>query len=178
MARIVFPFESLAMRTRSLAALLGLLCLCLPAAAQDMLDARAINLYEPAGITAMGAPFATGFSMPLSYSDQLRCSTALGRMGAAPVDLFPSTIVQSLATRNVSVAAMSRTDLPVRAIEPRSDPVYVGGEMGVLYGSSIGKIGGHEFDSYIFGTVGNEHFQITAGASYQETSIRFPQSRR
>ena len=30
--------------------------------------------------------------------------------------------------------------------------------------------------SYIVGTVGNDKFQITAGASYEESSFRIPRS--
>ena len=50
------------------------------------------------------------------------------------------------------------------------DPVYCGGEVGVLYGRSSGKGGGDMWETYMVGTVGNDKFQITAGASYDEWS--------
>jgi hypothetical protein len=56
--------------------------------------------------------------------------------------------------------------------------VYGGGEVGFLYGRWSGKGGGDMWESYIVGTVGNDKFQITAGASYDEwnangRSVRF-----
>jgi hypothetical protein len=46
--------------------------------------------------------------------------------------------------------------------------VYYGGEIGFLYGRWSGKGGGDMWESYVVGTVGNDKFQITAGASYDE----------
>ena len=51
---------------------------------------------------------------------------------------------------------------------------FNGGEVGFMYGHSSGKFGGDEFGTYIDGTVGNDKFQINAGASYQEWNGRFP----
>ena len=56
--------------------------------------------------------------------------------------------------------------------------VYCGGEVGFLYGRWSGKGGGDMWETYIVGTVGNDNFQITAGASYDEwnangRSVRF-----
>ena len=47
---------------------------------------------------------------------------------------------------------------------------YSGGEVGVFYGKSGGKYGREDFQTYIIGGIGNEKFQITAGAVYQESS--------
>jgi hypothetical protein len=54
------------------------------------------------------------------------------------------------------------------------NPVYYGGEVGVFYGHSSGKFGGDEFGTYIEGGVGNDKFQINAGAAYQEWNGRVP----
>ena len=56
--------------------------------------------------------------------------------------------------------------------------VYCGGEVGFLYGRWSGKGGGDMWETYMVGTVGNDKFQITAGASYDEwnpngRSVRF-----
>jgi len=50
------------------------------------------------------------------------------------------------------------------------DQVYYGGEVGVLYGRWTGKGGGDLMQSYILGTVGNDKFQISVGAEYEESS--------
>jgi len=50
------------------------------------------------------------------------------------------------------------------------DQVYYGGEVGILYGRWTSKGGGDLMRSYILGTVGNDKFQISAGAAYEESS--------
>jgi hypothetical protein len=50
--------------------------------------------------------------------------------------------------------------------------IYYGGEIGVLYGRWSGKGGGDMWQTYVEGTVGNDKFQITAGAAYEEWSGR------
>ena len=55
--------------------------------------------------------------------------------------------------------------------------IYYGGEIGFLYGHGTGKGGGDLIDSYIFGQVGNDHFQITAGAEYEKWSGGTPRFR-
>jgi hypothetical protein len=51
---------------------------------------------------------------------------------------------------------------------------HVGGEMGASYGFSTGKYGGESEAGYIVGGVGNDKFQITAGASYENSNFRVP----
>jgi hypothetical protein len=69
-------------------------------------------------------------------------------------------------------------DSPDEMMSSSANPVYYGGEVGVLYGRWSGKGGGDMWETYIVGTVGNDKFQITAGASYDEwngngRSVRF-----
>jgi len=69
-------------------------------------------------------------------------------------------------------------DSPAEMQNSSLDPVYYGGEVGVLYGRWSGKGGGDMWQTYIVGTVGNDKVQITAGASYDEwnangRSVRF-----
>jgi hypothetical protein len=52
------------------------------------------------------------------------------------------------------------------------NPIYYGGEVGVLYGRWSGKGGGDMWQTYVVGTVGNDKFQITAGAAYEEWNGR------
>jgi hypothetical protein len=61
-------------------------------------------------------------------------------------------------------------DSPAEMQNSSLDPVYYGGEVGVLYGRWSGKGGGDMWQTYIMGTVGNDKVQITAGASYDEWS--------
>ena len=69
-------------------------------------------------------------------------------------------------------------DSPDEMLSSSANPVYYGGEVGFLYGRWSGKGGGDMWETYVVGTVGNDKFQITAGASYDEwnangRSVRF-----
>jgi hypothetical protein len=69
-------------------------------------------------------------------------------------------------------------DSPDEMLGSSANPIYSGGEVGFLYGRWSGKGGGDMWETYVVGTVGNDKFQITAGASYDEwnpngRSVRF-----
>jgi hypothetical protein len=69
-------------------------------------------------------------------------------------------------------------DSPDEILSSSQNPIYYGGEVGFLYGRWSGKGGGDMWETYVVGTVGNDKFQITAGASYDEwngngRSLRF-----
>jgi len=69
-------------------------------------------------------------------------------------------------------------DSPDEMLSSPPNPIYYGGEVGFLYGHWSGKGGGDMWESYVVGTVGDDKFQITAGASYDEwngsgRSVRF-----
>jgi hypothetical protein len=53
-------------------------------------------------------------------------------------------------------------------VSSSGNPVYYGGEVGFLYGRSSGNGGGDLYETYITGTVGNDKFQISAGALYDD----------
>jgi hypothetical protein len=109
----------------------------------------------------------------------------LAQIGMASLDLFPvsflpSEVFGAVPVHRGNAASGSRlknsmTDGNDSAGElPRSplDEIYYGGEIGVLYGQWSGKGGGDLFETYIMGSVGNDKFQITAGAAYQQWSGR------
>jgi hypothetical protein len=69
-------------------------------------------------------------------------------------------------------------DSPDEMLSSSANPIYCSGEVGFLYGRWSGKGGGDMWETYVVGTVGNDKFQITAGASYDEwnangRSVRF-----
>jgi hypothetical protein len=57
---------------------------------------------------------------------------------------------------------------------PVQSRYHVSGEMGAAYGVSTGKYGAESETGYIVGTVGNDKVQITAGASYENTTFHVP----
>jgi hypothetical protein len=62
-------------------------------------------------------------------------------------------------------------DSPDETLSSSANPIYYGGEVGFLYGRWSGKGGGDMWETYVVGTVGNDKFQITAGASYDEWNV-------
>lgn len=95
-------------------------------------------------------------------------------------DLFPAALLSAApqSAQRPSTGRVHRSDgkdlgadgkdSPDEMLSSPLNPTYSGGEVGVLYGRWSGKGGGDMWQTYIEGTVGNDKFQITAGASYDE----------
>ena len=154
--------------------------------AAGVLDrAFALSLYQPKILGAKNSSLLLNKGRVLAWSDggRLASENALASVGMASLNLFsdeyfvPDTF-GSAAARKESAPSGSRSenfgsdakDLPGELMAPPSDLIYYGGEIGILYGHSIGKGSGDMLETYIQGVVGNEHFQITAGAAYEQSS--------
>jgi hypothetical protein len=169
---------------RALLVALGFLALCFPVAAQqtnrtDEFDAAAaLALYRPEIFTSVDSSLLVRDLPMLTFLDgRLPGSTALGRMGTAPVANLPVALVSAAPAQKTNASSVSGKDGKDSSAEVMTlpvNPVYYGGEVGVFYGHSSGKFGGDEFGTYIEGGVGNDKFQINAGASYQEWNGRVP----
>ena len=184
----VFGFSAVnsLMIKRALLVALGFLAFCFPLAAQTpSLDASsAFALYRPEIFSTVDSLALIDRLPILSFLDgtRLPVSSEMGRMGTAPVE-FPSLTYMNVAymsaakVRRVNAAPVSGKDgkdSSAEVMTAPSAPYYYGGEVGFMYGHSSGKFGGDEYGTYIDGTVGNDKFQINAGASYQEWNGRFP----
>ena len=102
------------------------------------------------------------------------------QLGFMSQDLFPAASLSAApsSARTPSVGRVHRSDgkdlgadgkdIDGEMVESPLSRVYSGGEIGFLYGRWSGKGGGDMWETYIEGTVGNDKFQITAGASYDE----------
>jgi len=170
----------------------GFLALCFPVAAQqnnptDEFDAAAaLALYRPEIFTDVESSLLIRDLPMLTFLDgRLPGSTALGRMGTAPVE-FPSITYMSLAyvsaapaqkTNASRVSGKDGKESPGDVISSPSDHYYYGGEMGFLYGRSTGKFGYEDFETYIVGEVGDDKFHISVGASYEELNGHGPRLR-
>jgi hypothetical protein len=176
---------------RALLVALGFLAFCFPLAAQQMtpsLDASsAFAFYRPEIFSTVDSLALIDRLPVLNFLDgtRLPVSSEMGRMGMAPVE-FPSLTYMSVAymsaakVRKVNAAQVSGKDgkdSSAEVMSAPSAPYYYGGEVGFMYGHSSGKFGGDEFGTYIDGVVGNDKFQINAGASYQEWNGHVPRFR-
>jgi hypothetical protein len=168
---------------RALLVVLGSFSLCFPLAAQQALDAgSAFAFYRPeifstvdSSVLLQNLPMLT-----LLNGQRLPVSTELGRMGRAPLNLFPDTSLRVAEVQRINAGPIYRTDgkdSPDEVMSSPSNPTYFGGEVGFLYGHSSGKFGGDVMQTYMMGEVGNDKFQINVGAAYEESSGRFPRFR-
>ena len=142
--------------------------------------------YRPEFFTIVdSAALVRQLQMAELLDGRLPGSTALGRMGTAPVANFPMALASVEPRQKGKAASASVTDpkdgkdyssTEALAVE-KASLVWTGGEIGFMYGHSSGKFGGDEYSSYITGGVGNEHLQINVGASYQEFNGRVPRWR-
>ncbi len=173
---------------RALLVALGFLAFCFPLAAQQMtpsLDASSVfALYRPEIFSTVDSSALIDRLPILNFLDGMRLpvSSEMGRMGTARLDL-PSITYMSVAYVSAAPAQKTKAsplsgkdgkDSSAEVMTSPSNPYYYGGEVGFMYGHSSGKFGGDEFGTYIDGVVGNDKFQINAGASYQEWNGRFP----
>lgn len=168
---------------------LGLVSACFPAVAQQAnrpdwpvaaIDpAFALSLYQPK-FSGAGDSFLLFHRGPVrTWSDGgwLASENALTQTGVA-LDLFPVAFLPPVFgdvsgpkgngdSRSENSGADGK-DNAGGIMESSADRVYYGGEVGVLYGQWSGKGGGNMWETYVVGAVGNDKFQITAGAAYDE----------
>jgi hypothetical protein len=189
----VFAFSAVnsLMIKRALLVALGFLAFCFPLAAQQMipsLDASSVFAFYRPEIFSTVDSLALIDRLPvLNFLDgtRLPVSSEMGRMGTAPVEFpslayFSAAYVSAAKVRKVNAAQVSGKDgkdSSAEVMTAPSAPYYYGGEVGFMYGHSSGKFGGDEFGTYIDGVVGNDKFQINAGASYQEWNGHVPRFR-
>jgi hypothetical protein len=177
---------------RALCVALGLIGACFPAVAQQD-PGFALNLYQP-NVSGPADNFLLFHRGPLrTWSDGgwLESQSAFSQIGMVSLDFFPATFLPSEAfgggrASRATGAENSRSmnygtdgkDSANEMVSSSLNPVYYGGEVGFLYGQWSGKGSGDMWETYVVGTVGNDKFQITAGAAFDEwngngRSVRF-----
>ncbi len=147
--------------------------------------ALAFSLFQPNAFSSKDSFLLLHRGPVHAWSDggRLASESALAGSGMVALDLFsgaylppPDTFGPAPANR-ARAASDSRPenfgtdpkDSPEMMMSP-PDRFYYGGEIGFLYGHSIGKGSGDMMESYISGQVGNDHLQINAGAAFENWS--------
>jgi hypothetical protein len=151
-----------------------------------------LSLYRPNVVSTSNASLLFHNGPVRAWSDgaQLASETALAQIGMAPLGLFPVTYltpsdVGPTPTRKAIARSDSRfqtfqvdgKDLSKETVSQPVNRVYYTGEVGFLYGQSIGKGSSDYLESYIWGQASNDKFQITAGAAFQNWSGDSPKIR-
>ena len=144
-----------------------------------------LSLYRPTIASASNNSllFRNGPVRAWSDGAQLMSESAFVQIGMAPLGLFPAAYLvpsdnRPVSTRRPAAASNSRSemlasdgkDLPNEMISSPLNPVYYTGEVGFMYGRWSGKGSGDYVGSYVWGQAGDDKFQITAGASFENWS--------
>ena len=147
--------------------------------------ASTLSLYRSNVIVASNASLLFHNGPVRTWSDgaQLASETALAQIGMAPLGLFPAAYmapsdVGPTPIRKSSAAPDSRSanlatdgkDLPGEMLSSPLNHVYYTGEVGFVYGQWSGRGNRDYWQNYVWGQVGNDHFQINAGASFENWS--------
>ena len=151
-----------------------------------------LSLYQPNVVSAPNASLLFHNGPVRAWSDgaQLASEGALAQIGMAPLGLFPVAYlapsdIGPAPIRKPGAASNSRSqnsavdgkDLPGEMINSPLNQVYYTGEVGFVYGRWSGKGNGDYWQNYVWGQVGNDHFQINAGASFENSSGNSPKIR-
>jgi hypothetical protein len=161
------------------------------ASAVTPLDAVSnVSLYRPRVVNQPDSIlFHNGPVRAWSDGAQFVSESAFVQIGMAPLGLFPvayfapgdfaSTPVRKPSAPNYRSAnpATDGKDLSGDMISSPLNQIYYTGEVGFVYGRWSGKGNGDYWQNYVWGQVGNDKFQITAGASFENSSGTSPKIR-
>lgn len=162
------------MTKRALSAVAGFFSLCLPLFAQQTYRSDVFSMLNNSLLPFPSLILSDGQFFSFSGATDLS-SNWLGMATADFLPALPTTAPQRTDASSVA----SPKDSSKEVVEVRRNLLdYVHGEVGVLYGRSSGKFGGAVEQGYIIGEVGDDKFHITAGAAYENSSVRFPRLSR
>jgi hypothetical protein len=150
-----------------------------------------LSIYRPNVMTASESIlFHKGPVRAWSDGGQLVSESAFVQIGMAPLGLFPAAFfapsdVGAAAIRKPSIVpnygsanpALDGKDLPAEMLSSPLNQFYYTGEVGFVYGQWSGQGHGDYIGSYIWGQAGNDKFQISAGAAFENWSGDSPKIR-
>lgn len=155
------------MSKRALCAIAGLLGFCFSLMAQQS--------DQPDVLRALNDNFVRFPSLALSDGASFTFASVVET--TAPDFLPPLNMASATATpRRAARQTAALNDSSKETVTPERTNLfdYATGEIGFLYGRSTGKFDREVEAGYILGAVGNDHFQISAGAAYEHSSGRVP----
>src|SRR2546430_104212 len=151
-----------------------------------------LSIYQPQILNGSNSSLLLHNGPLRAWSDgaQLVSESAFVQIGMAPLGLFPVAYlapsdVGPVPVRKLNTSSNSRPgnlaahgeDLSSEMISSPLNQVYCTGEVGVMYGQWGGKGSGDYVGGYVWGQAGNDKFQITAGASFDNWSGSSPKIR-
>src|SRR4051812_22078995 len=170
LARGAFQNDNCGMITRALLVAAGFLATGFTSFAQQsdsFSDLNNRNVQLPSLALANAEAFA--------FPDTIASATFTWSNAQSIVDVPLPAVIVKPARRIATVAAGEAKEVQSAPLAGLHKPIfdYAHGEVGVMFGMSASNKFSGEFEAgYLTGTVGNEHLQITAGASYERDNIR------
>jgi len=109
-----------------------------------------------------------------SFSGTIAAPFSFSWMEPTPPGFLPA-LSTTVPPPRANAAAAYPKDSSKEVVDVRKPDLfdYATGEVGVLYGRSTGKFSGEVEQGYFIGEVGNDKFHISAGAAYENSSLRF-----
>jgi hypothetical protein len=110
----------------------------------------------------------------ITLADQDRVSFLGALSWQMPTEYLPA--FNRVEPRSASSAVKSiprNTSVETAEFKPAS-PIYVGGEIGFLYGRTTGKYGYEYEQGYIIGEIGTDNVHLTVGMSHERINWRLP----
>jgi hypothetical protein len=153
---------------RALGFAAGFLAICFSLSAKDSL--RELNDCD-----VQFASLTLSDAQSFSFPETITPVTVEWGNAQSIVDLALPRLVVRPSQRIATVSPVSAKDVQSEPVSELRKPVfdYAHGEIGVMFGMSASNRFSGDFEQgYLNGTVGNEHLQISAGASYERSSIR------
>src|SRR6266849_2289027 len=160
------------MTKRALSAVAGFLGLCLSLSAQQTLIPDTLSALNHSSPRFPSLTLSDG--RLFSFSGAVAPPFSFNWMDTTAPDFLPA--LSTTEPQRANASATSGKDSSKEVVDVRRPNLldYASGEVGFLYGRSIGKHGGEVEEGYIIGEVGDYRFHITGGASYENWSGRFP----
>ena len=157
------------MTKRALSAVAGFLGLCLPLSAQQT--------DRPDFFSALNNSSLRFPSLTLSDGQHFSFLSAFTWTEPTPPDFLPTLKATTPSKANASATPGKDSSKEVEEVVDmqRSNLFdYASGEVGFLYGRSIGKFSREVEQGYFIGDVGNDKVHISVGAAYENSSGHFP----
>jgi hypothetical protein len=157
---------------RALSVVAGFLGLCLPLSAQQTLLPDALSALNYSSPRFPSLTLSDG--RLFSFSGAVAPPFSFNWMDSTPPDFLPALSTTEPQRANASTTTGKDSSKEVVNVRGPNLLDYASGEVGFLYGRSIGKRGVELEQGYFIGEVGDDKFHITVGASYENWSGRFP----
>lgn len=134
-----------------------------------------LSRYQPENLTTTDS-VALLQRLPMLFFLDKQFLSASSELAPIPTvdEVFPTVFLTAAQKPRLSAGLVDPKDAGKTMEPPERHPIYYSGEIGTYFGHASGRVHGDAFGSYLESTVGDDHVQITIGASYDQFNGRGP----